>query len=122
MNFDLSKVKYYKFSMMRSCFLSAALVIGLSVSHPAYALDGLYVSQPEKLKFVIDSGRLYFRNLNEFGDGWKPCCYSYWIDLSTDSGKAQFSLLLTFYSSGRPFSIYKTDKLQDGQIGFLGPT
>lgn len=107
--------------MSRSLVIGT-MIVGLLTGTPAFAVDGVRVSDASKLLWVIDGNRLYLRNLDAFGAGWQGCCYAYWIDLGTDNGKSQYSALLTFYAARLPISIYKDDKTTAGPIGFLGPT
>lgn len=53
-------------------------------------LDGVFLKNPSNLKFVIDSNRMYIRNLENFDATWLGYRYNYWIDISTDNGKAQY--------------------------------
>ena len=83
--------------------------------------ETLAVDDASRLKWSISSGKVYFRNFNEIDATWQGCCYVYYIDLSTDEGKAMFSLFLTRHSARQPLNFWVANKTANptpiGQMG-----
>ena len=101
-------------------FAGVSAMIALLISAPAGASSGIVINDPSNLLYAVQDGKVYLRNLNTYASDWLPCCYNYWIDLSTDNGKAMFSALLAHKLSGKRLSIWKDDPTTAGPIGILG--
>jgi hypothetical protein len=85
------------------------------------AAETLTVSDASQLKWSIYAGKVYFRNFNEIEASWQGCCYAYYIDLSTDEGKAMFSVFLTRNTAHLPISFWVADKTANpSQISQVG--
>jgi hypothetical protein len=98
-------------------------VAGLSsslVAWPAQAAQGIVISNPTAIAYGVQGNMVYLRNLNSYDSTWLPCCYNYWIDVSTPGGQAMFSALLAHKLSGKSLTIWKTDPTTAGPIDILG--
>ncbi|MGD8909867.1 MAG: hypothetical protein PVI92_11030 [Chromatiales bacterium] len=103
------------------------VISSLFVSTLLFAADHVWVDEPEELKWQLsaDTGKVYFRNLDEFTSGtyennFGGCCYSYWVDTTTDSGKSLWSVILAHIAANRPFYITKADASEEGHISHVG--
>jgi hypothetical protein len=87
---------------------SGAVGVALMVSSAAdCAVGTAYAPDASLILFEVNaSGRVNFRNLNEFNSLWAGCCTSFWMDISTDVGKAQYATFLTAYYSKRGIKFY----------------
>jgi hypothetical protein len=106
------------FKLLRSLF-----ILGLAVlaSSSTWAGDYLPVSDASRILFAIGPGNaVYLRNLNELDSTWLGCCQSYYIDTSTDIGKAQFSDFLSAVMSHAPISFYLASKTAGGAFIQVG--
>ncbi|PCH65678.1 MAG: hypothetical protein COC04_01335 [Gammaproteobacteria bacterium] len=86
------------------------------------AEDVLLVNDSSALKWEVrsTSGKVYFRNLNEIDSSYLACCYNYYIDASTDEGKAVWSSFLSYHISGKPLRLVFSDKSTAGPLTGLG--
>jgi len=101
--------------------IAVAAIFSLSVAdQSATAGQGIVINDPTGIQYGIQDNKVYLRNLNAYDSTWLPCCYNYWIDLSTDNGKAQFSALLAHKLSGKKLSIWKSDPTTAGAIDIVG--
>ena len=91
---------------------AAAFSLGLLAMGPtAHAAESLVVPDASVLQYGVNNdAKVYFRNLNQVGAGWLGCCYNYWIDISTDTGRAQFSAFLTAKASHSRIAFFIADK------------
>ncbi|SIO21229.1 hypothetical protein SAMN02745824_3372 [Parasphingorhabdus marina DSM 22363] len=97
----------------------AALGI-LSLPTPALAYHTVRVGDASQIKFVISGNRVYLRNLDSFDSNWLGCCYNYWMDLTTETGKSQYAYFLLRYASGESIDLLVNDRTQPGAIYHLG--
>jgi hypothetical protein len=105
--------------------LKAILAFALCgfVAQPAFA-EQINVPNTANLQYEISSSKFYIRNFSTYDASWLPCCYNYYIDLTTDQGRAMFSLVLTKMASAQPMSFYVVSKATGGAItsvGYYGP-
>jgi len=106
--------------MRRSLFAIIASAAMIGSAHAA----NIYVSIPDasQLKFQLDaSGRVYLRNINSFDANALPCCYSYWIDTTTQEGKNTYALILSFSAMGRGLYFNISDYTTPQAITWAGP-
>jgi len=100
---------------------AAALSLAVTIATaPAHAAQGFTVNDPSTIKFAVQDNKVYFRNLNDYDSAWLPCCYNYYIDLTTEGGKAQFATFLSFRLAGKKLSFYKVDPSTSGLINIIG--
>jgi hypothetical protein len=99
---------------------ATAVAATLLADASACASSGIVINDPSTILYGVQDNRVYLRNLNTYESDWLPCCYNYWIDLSTDGGKAMFSALLAHKLSGKRLSIWKTDPTTPGPIDIIG--
>lgn len=92
----------------------------LALGSTARADDGLVVSDASVLKYGVQDNKVYFRNLNEVNTSWLPCCYNYWIDISTDNGRAQFSAFLTAKASHARIAFWIGNKATPSAFAIVG--
>ena len=77
----------------------------------ALAGDPLHVPDASSLRYMAGpDNRVYFRNLNTIDSTCQGCCTFYWIDLSTDAGKAQFSAFLSAKYAHAPIDFWIDSK------------
>ncbi|AZZ98832.1 hypothetical protein [Pseudoalteromonas sp. R3] len=103
--------------------LKKVLSIALLSSFPLSGLasDWVTINDMSKLKYQIKDNKVWFRNVNEFDNSWIGCCYAYYLDLSTDEGKAAWSAMLTNIAMGSSYNIAVTDKTVNGsKVTFSG--
>jgi len=100
--------------------LAAGLALAVGCGSPAHADDGVSISDAGSLKWVVSGSRVYLRNLSDYDSSWQGCCYNYYIDITTDEGKAMFSALLTSYAAHLPIIIYVANKATTGAVTLLG--
>ncbi|KRA61533.1 hypothetical protein ASD79_05275 [Caulobacter sp. Root655] len=75
------------------------------------AAESLVVPDASVLQYGVSyDAKVYFRNLNQVDASWLGCCYNYWIDVSTDTGRAQFSAFLTAKASHSRIVFFIADK------------
>lgn len=89
---------------------------------PSMAMAGsqLIIADASAVKWAVHGDRVYFRNLDEFDQSWLGCCYNYYIELTTDSGRAMFSAFIAKQVSGQPVNLYLENKAVPGHILMVG--
>jgi hypothetical protein len=103
--------------------LSAWILAATGIIEVAHA-GNIYVnvSDASQLSFLIDgTGRIYLRNINSFDANALPCCWSYWIDTTTQEGKNTYALILAYSAMGRGFRFDISDYTTPQQITWAGP-
>jgi hypothetical protein len=81
--------------MLRNLMLVGLFLVGTVFSLQARADYWFRVADASQIQYLTDGGsRIYFRNLNSFDATVLGCCYNYWIDVSTDAGKAAWATVL----------------------------
>ena len=81
---------------LRQITLLWILVIGTTLSFQSHADHWIRVTDASQIQYLTDGGtKIYLRNLNSFDDTVLGCCFNYWIDVSTDAGKAAWSTILS---------------------------
>ena len=84
----------------------------------------IYLSIPDasQLSFLLSGdGRIYLRNINAFDSSALPCCFSYWIDTTTQEGKNTYALILSYSAMGRGFRFDISDYTTPQAITWAGP-
>ncbi len=85
------------------------------------ASDFMLVSDMSKLHYQISGTRVFFRNLHTFDNTWQGCCYSYYLDISTDLGKVTWSTMLAKIAMKESYYIGVADKTQSqSEVLFTG--
>jgi hypothetical protein len=83
--------------------LATAMLTGADANA---AMAQLTVNDASQIKFVVHTdNKVYVRNLNQFDSAWAGCCYAFWMDLSTDSGRAQYAAFLSAYFSRQKITL-----------------
>jgi len=88
---------------------------------PALAV-WIIVPDASQVQYMTDgSGRIYFRNLDQFDSAAAlGCCYNYWIDTTTPEGKNIYALFLTLGAQSKGFRISVPDGRQPGALSAAG--
>jgi len=87
----------------------------------AHAGDTLVISNASNIKFAATNDqKVYLRNLDQYDNSWLGCCNFYWIDISTDWGKAQYANLLSAKYSGSRLGLYINSKTSGGAFLQIG--
>jgi hypothetical protein len=82
--------------MFRKIVALGILVICATFSRQSRADYWIRVADATQIQFLTDGGmRIYLRNLNSFDASVLGCCFNYWIDLSSDAGKAAWATILS---------------------------
>lgn len=84
------------------------------------AVDYVLVPNMSTLKWQEASNRVYLRNLNDYDATFLGCCYSFWVDITTDEGKAQWSAMLTRMATGGRLYIGVTSKTTSSVVTYIG--
>jgi hypothetical protein len=90
------------------------LVLGAVFSLDARADYWFKVNDASQIQYLIGSPQIYLRNLNTFDSTVLGCCYNYWIDVSTDAGKAACATLLAKIQTQQPIWIYTSSQTVAG--------
>jgi len=81
--------------MLRNLCVASVLLVGTAISLPARADYWFRVADASQIQYLTDGGtRIYLRNLNSFDATVLGCCYNYWIDVSTEAGRAAWVTVL----------------------------
>jgi hypothetical protein len=94
-----------RISRMRA-WIAAFLAFGFAFSLDARADYWFKVNDASQIQYLIGSPQIYLRNLNTFDSTVLSCCYNYWIDVSTDAGKASWATLLAKMQAQQAIWIY----------------
>ena len=102
---------------MKTSLRTLALAALLLSSFPSRAVDYLAVGNAAQLSWFYDasSGRVYFRNLDQFNAGFLGCCYNWYIDTSTTVGRTLWASILLKMAGAQPVN------LGVGAMGTAGP-
>lgn len=69
---------------------------------------------------MTPEGKVYFRNFNEFNSQALPCCYNYYIDTTTATGKSVWSVVLTKMATSSKLILGVPTLSQPGAVTYLG--
>lgn len=95
--------------MARNIVGAAVLLLGTAFSLQAHADYWFRVADASQIQYLTDGGtRIYLRNLNSFDSTVLGCCYNYWIDVSSEAGKAAWATLLTKIETQQHIWLYLT--------------
>ena len=73
---------------------AATIILAMSALN-AGAVDFVYVPDASKLFWQMDaSGRVWFRNFNQFNGVFLGCCYNFYLDTASPAGKAEWATIL----------------------------
>lgn len=101
---------------------TVSIASALTVAATACADDGVSIADARNITWQIAGDRVYVRNLSSFDSTFLPCCYNYYIDISSETGRAMFAAFLTSYSGGWRLTVYVSNKAISGPVTLLGPT
>ena len=104
------------------CGIAAfTMVVALGLpTGAAQAAQEITIADPSTISYAVQNGMVYLRNLSTYDSTWLPCCYNYWIDLSTPNGQAQFAAFLAHKLSGKKLSLWKSDPTTAGALDMVG--
>jgi hypothetical protein len=97
-------------------WMGAFLVLGAAFSLDARADYWFKVNDASQIQFMVGSPQIYLRNLNAFDSSVLGCCYNYWIDVSTDAGKAAWATLLAKIQAQQPVWLYIASQTVAGSV------
>jgi hypothetical protein len=98
-----------------------ALLVTFALNFDANAFGYVYVTNMGHLSWQLASdGRVYLRNLNQFDASFMPCCYNYWVDTNTPSGKAMWGAMLLKIGTEQPLYLGLSNPSLPGQIEQIG--
>ena len=93
----------------------------LAIGSNAVAADVLVVPDASVLKYIVNNdGKVYLRNLDAVDPTWAGCCYNFWMDITTDVGRAQFSAFLTAKTSHQRLVFYVGSKAGPTAFAHVG--
>jgi hypothetical protein len=96
-------------------------ILALFICTAASAEDWITVNDMSQVNWQITpSGRVYFRNLNEFRSDALACCYNYYLDTTTDTGKALWSVVLTKMTTSSKLILGTPNISEAGPITYAG--
>jgi len=65
-------------------------------------------------------GHVYFRNLNTFNGAFLGCCYNYYIDLNTVTGRAIMATILERAALAKPIYFQVSNAAAGGALLTVG--
>lgn len=87
----------------------------------SFASDFLAINDFGNIKWQLAAdNKVYFRNLNDFDGNYLSCCYNFYIDLTSTSGKSFFSAFLTLHAASQSGYIGVPNKGEAGAINYIG--
>lgn len=87
----------------------------------AIASDYVLVPDMSQLQYQIFQNRVNIRNMSSFGSTWLGCCDKYYVDLTTNEGKAMWSTMLAKMMAKESLYIGVDDKnVPQSRITFIG--
>lgn len=99
----------------------ALTMICLMSTFGAYAFDYVLVPDMSQLKWQMTTeGKVYLRNLNQFNGSFQGCCYFYWIDVGTPTGRALWASALQKMASSQSMYFGLESAAVGGQMVHLG--
>ena len=84
------------------------------------AAETLIVADASQIKWSVMDNKVYFRNFDEINSSWQGCCYTYYIDLATDGGRAMFSVFLTRSAARQRLNFFANRTANPSQITQIG--
>jgi len=105
--------------MFRNSLMASVLLIGTAFSLDARADYWFKVSDASQIQYLISGSggnQVILRNLNSFDSTVLGCCYNYWIDLTSDGGKAMWATLLAKMEAREPIWVYVTSQTVGGPV------
>lgn len=99
---------------------SLLIFLGLAIASNSYATDWTTISNMSQLKYQIYNEKVWIRNMNEFDSSWLGCCYAYYIDITTNEGKALWSTMLAKIAMAGKFNVGVADKTVEGSLIYSG--
>jgi hypothetical protein len=92
---------------MKARLRTLALAALVSVSLPSHAVDTVVVTNAAQLTWFYDSssGKVYFRNLDQFNANFLGCCFNWYIDTSTTVGRTLWASILLKMAGAQPINL-----------------
>jgi hypothetical protein len=91
-------------------------------SHFARADDMVVIPSAADLSWQMDpNGKVWMWNLHAFDSTFLACCYKYYIDTTTASGRTMWATVLSYMMKGDSrLVMHVSNKTQVGPITFIG--
>jgi hypothetical protein len=102
--------------MLRNLWVAGVLLVGTAFSLQARADYWFRVSDASQIQYLIENTQVMLRNLNSFDSTVLGCCYNYWIDVTTEGGKAMWATLLTKMEAKEPIWVYVQSQTAVGPV------
>jgi hypothetical protein len=104
--------------MFRNTIAAVILLIGIAFGSQAHADYWFKVNDASLIQYqiLLTPSQIMLRNLNSFDSTVLGCCYNYWIDLSTDAGKAMWATLLAKMETKEPIWVWVTSQTAAGAV------
>ena len=99
------------------CLLALAL---LAFAESAIATDQVFVEDASTLHWQIYNNKAWLRNLDQYDATFLGCCYNFWIDLTTDEGRAMWSTLLAAIHASDSIYLHVPSKTTASQVSGIG--
>ena len=92
---------------MKPRLATLTLAALLLASLPSRAVDTVVVTNAAQLSWVYDtpSGRIYFRNLDQFDSRFLGCCYNFYVDTTTVVGRTLWATILLKMAGAQPINL-----------------
>lgn len=107
---------------MKVLVAASGLFLLAALAKPASATDWISITDASQIKYQYQpsSNRVYLRNLHTFDSSFLACCYNYWIDTSTDSGKTMFTIFLSKTAASQSIDIGVVSKTTASAVNYVG--
>ena len=92
---------------MKATLRTLSLAVLLVSSLPSHAVDTVVVGNAAQLSWFYDgsSGKVYFRNFDQFNASFLGCCFNFYIDTSTAVGRTLWASILLKMAGAQPVNL-----------------
>jgi hypothetical protein len=107
---------------MKATLRTLTLALLVACSLPSHATDTVVVTNAAQLSWFYDatSGRVYFRNFDQFTPGFLGCCFNFYIDTSTQLGRTFWAAILLKMAGAQPINLIVDSKGVAGPVYYGG--
>lgn len=85
------------------------------------ASDWVSITDMSQLSYQIANDKVWLRNVNKFDSTWLGCCVAYYVDLTSNNGKATWSAMLVKIAARDKYNIGVVDKTKNSSpVTFSG--
>ena len=92
---------------MKASLRTLALAALVFSSLPSHAVDTVVVGNAAQLTWLYDSatGRVYLRNLDQFNPAFLGCCYNWYLDTNSTTGRTLWAAILLRIAGAQPINL-----------------